>query len=340
MQDAETKSLVVAPGPRKLTVQTQDGVILEVPEGWGLLPPGDAGLTRRVKAGGPSWTVKEQKGRRAFSRGVWAPKSRIDRLQGALEAERGTSAYKAKQASAKTRRDKAQSAYVLEFTRHVEAFLNFADVHAAVAREMATAIAVHATPVGSGTVARTSRIPVAERAEAATIAWLRHQTTAYDRMHIPRVKGRRKEVRRALAKRSRELLARYRDGSVAEDSCPLLAALKQVETQNAPTTGVPKPATRPKPAARAKPAVRPAARERTAKQRRTGSNKGSAAKPDEPRQTASSETTPAIKPLPQAPVVVNEASRPVPAPGQTREQDSRMSQQARVRERLQRRRNK
>lgn len=35
----------------------------------------------------------------------------------------------------------------------------------------------HATPVGSGTVARTKRIPVEYRAEAAVIAWMRHQTT-------------------------------------------------------------------------------------------------------------------------------------------------------------------
>ena len=30
--------------------------------GWALLPPGDAGLTRRVKAAGPAWTVVERKG--------------------------------------------------------------------------------------------------------------------------------------------------------------------------------------------------------------------------------------------------------------------------------------
>ena len=39
---------------------------------------------------------------------------------------------------------------------------------------------------------------------------MRHQTTAYDSMVIPRVKGKRREVRRMLAQRSKELLARYR----------------------------------------------------------------------------------------------------------------------------------
>jgi len=41
--------------------------MLQVPDAWELLPPGDAALTRRAKAGGPSWTVQEKKGRRTFS---------------------------------------------------------------------------------------------------------------------------------------------------------------------------------------------------------------------------------------------------------------------------------
>ena len=59
---------------------------------------------------------------------------------------------------------------------------------------------------------RPRRIPVGRRAEAAVIAWMRHQTTGYDGMVIPRVKGKRREVRRMLAQRSQELLARYRRG--------------------------------------------------------------------------------------------------------------------------------
>lgn len=91
---------------------------------------------------------------------------------------------------------------------------------------LASEIAAHATPVGSGTVARTTRIPLELRAEAAAIAWLRHQTTTYDDMHIPRVKGMRREVRRMLAERSRMLLERYRRGeSVDPRHCPLRNAL-------------------------------------------------------------------------------------------------------------------
>jgi len=68
-----TEIRIVAFGPNGRSVRTVDGEIIQVPEGWELLPPGDAALTRRVKAGGPSWTVQEKKGRRTFSRGVWTP---------------------------------------------------------------------------------------------------------------------------------------------------------------------------------------------------------------------------------------------------------------------------
>jgi hypothetical protein len=55
---------------------------------------------------------------------------------------------------------------------------------------------------------------------------MRHQTTAYDEMAIPRVKGKRRETRRLLAEKSRQVLAVYRAGKpVAEADCPLQRAL-------------------------------------------------------------------------------------------------------------------
>jgi len=107
----------------------------------------------------------------------------------------------------------------------VVTFLAFHPDHADLAVRLARAVTDHATPVGSGTVARTKRIPVAQRAEAAVIAWLRHQTTAYDSMTIPRVKGKRREARRLLARRSQELLDRYRRGESVPEGCPLQKAL-------------------------------------------------------------------------------------------------------------------
>ena len=84
----------------------------------------------------------------------------------------------------------------------------------------------HAAPVGSGTVARAERIPISQWAEAAVIAWMRHQTTAYDEMKIPRIKGTRQETRRLLSEKSRQKLEAYRAGRpVAEAGCPLRRAL-------------------------------------------------------------------------------------------------------------------
>jgi hypothetical protein len=57
------------------------------------------------------------------------------------------------------------------------------------------------------------------------IAWMRHRTTGYDGMAIPRVKAERREVRRMLARRSQELLQRYRRGEAVGDECPLKRAL-------------------------------------------------------------------------------------------------------------------
>ena len=221
----------VRPGPDEHTVLTDDGAKLAVPSEWELLPPGDAGLTRRVKAGGPSWTVKEKKGRRTFSRGVWAPKDRIVAARTKLETERATPAYKNKMQQAAKRRDEKQLDYIEDFHAAVLDFLSFDSAHRNLAKQLASAVTNHATPVGSGTVARTQRIPIEKRAESAVIAWMRHQTTAYDHMKIKRVKGRRREVRRILATESRRLLTRYRNEPSPEQdtsNCPLVEGLKRV----------------------------------------------------------------------------------------------------------------
>jgi len=219
---------IVAPGPSDRTVRTADGKILHAPADWELLPPGDATLTRRVKAAGPTWTVQVKKGRKTFSRGVWAPADRIAAIRAELEAERSTDTYAKRRAAETTRRERKQTEYVEDFRGAVLAFLDFAPRNADLAKQLADAVTQHATPVGSGTVARTQRIPIEKRAESAVIAWLRHATTAYDNMKIPRVKGKRREVRRMLAERSRRLLDKYRAGSAADPICPLRQALSDI----------------------------------------------------------------------------------------------------------------
>ena len=218
---------IVRPGPHERTVIGEDGSVLRVPDAWILVPPGDAGLTRRVKAAGPTWTVQEKVGRRTFSRGIWAASEQVDRAKAALAEERADPAYAKKLEAGRARREKQQQAYVEDFRGAVLAFLDFDVRHVELARRLAEAITAHATPVGSGTVARTARIPVEQRAEAAVIAWMRHQTTAYDDMSIARIKGERRRVRRMLAERSRRVLEAYRRGlPAAPDACPLERALR------------------------------------------------------------------------------------------------------------------
>ncbi len=201
--------------------------MLTVPDDWSLLPPGDAALSRRIKQDGPTWTVIEKVGNKRFSRGIWAPTARIETLRAEREIERQDPAYQKKLAAGRARRAEEQAEYVEDFLAEVRRYLAFHPRYEPEERVMAEAIAAHATPVGSGTVARTERIPIEERAEAATIAWMRHQTTGYDHMTIARVKGERREVRRELARQSVRLLERYRSGmDIDPVHCPLQRALK------------------------------------------------------------------------------------------------------------------
>jgi len=214
-------SLILAPTPDPLRFKTPEGALLSPPSGWACLPPGDAGLTRRVKAAGPSWQVIEKKGRKAFSRGLWAPLANIEAARAAVDGERATPEYARKKASATARREREQGEYVVEFANAVIAFLRFSPQHTRLAQILAVRITEHATPVGSGTVARTERIPLEERAEAAVIAWMRHQITAYDQMKIANIKGARREVRRELAEISRKILDQHRTDGLHPAACVL-----------------------------------------------------------------------------------------------------------------------
>ena len=216
---------IFSPGPSPDTIRAANGRVLTIPAGFVLLPPGDAALTRRVKAAGEHYVVAEKKGRKTFSKGVWAPAATIEKFRAELEVERSTDVYAKRKSADARRRDQAQVEYVEDFVGAVRMFLAFHPEHGELARRLARAVADHATPVGSGTVARTKRIPIEQRAEAAVIAWMRHQTTGYDNLVIPRIKGKRREVRRMLARQSQELLACYRVEGPAPKDCPLQKAL-------------------------------------------------------------------------------------------------------------------
>ena len=221
------ESRQVRPASQPRHVLNEHGVIEAVPAHWELLPPGDAALSRRIKLDGPSLTVVEPKGRKRFSRGIWAPSDRIGALRAELRQEREDPSYQKRLDAGRRRRAAEEEAYAGDFRRAVLAFLDFHPSYCVQGESVASLVAAHSVPVGSGTVARTERIPIEDRAAAATLAWLRHQTTGYDGMKIARAKGPRREVRRMLARRSIELLSAYREGSPVDPStCPLHAALR------------------------------------------------------------------------------------------------------------------
>ncbi len=232
--DAKRNCITLAPTADPRVFVSPDGKRWSPPEGWVCLPPGDAAITRKVKLAGPCWAVLEKRGRKIFSKGLWAPRENVDRARAAIEFDRSTANYAKKRATDLARRARVQEDYVATFETEVRAFLRFSPRWADAANALARRVADHATPVGSGTVARTKRIPVGERAEAAVIAWMRHQTTAYDRLSIPRIAGKRQKVRRELAQISRALLDLHRnDASHAAKACPLCSALG-AGSQNGP----------------------------------------------------------------------------------------------------------
>src|SRR3954464_3711710 len=101
------------------------GEVLIPPSDWARLPPGDAGLTRRVKAAGPSWQVVEKRGNKTFSLGLWAPACNITQARLALEQERSTPQYARRREADTRRRAQEQQQYVGEFSLEVMQFLNF-----------------------------------------------------------------------------------------------------------------------------------------------------------------------------------------------------------------------
>lgn len=204
--------------------------IVDPPEGWIFVEAGDAGLTRRIKTESPFWRVVRKWKNRIISVGLLAPENVVRRIRMELEAERKDPDRRRKLDSARRSREKKQTAYEAEFRNAILNFLDFAPSCAEIAGRLADAVVRQAVPVGSGTVARTKRIPIEQRAEAAVVAWMRHQTTEYDDMKIPKIKGRRREVRRMLAERSRDALQVFRKGATDDPrALPLLRALKECE---------------------------------------------------------------------------------------------------------------
>jgi hypothetical protein len=227
----ESDKRIVNPGKNGNLIG-EKGEILVPPTSWTFLPAGDAGITRKVTAKGVFWRVEVKIGKRTISQGIWAPATTISQARDEVNAVRLTDEYKKKRVSDITRREKKQEQYDVAFCTAVEDYLGFHSYYKEMEKKLAKAGTVHAIPVGSGTVARTQTIPIEERAAHAVIAWMRHQTTAYDNVKIPRIKGERRAVRRGFAQESVALLSNYRQGIGITANCPLQKAIHKIQTDN------------------------------------------------------------------------------------------------------------
>ena len=124
-------------GPTANTVRSADGKIVTIPDGWILVPPGDAALSRRIKAAGDHYAVAEKKGRKVFSRGIWTLAATVERIRADLEAERSIESFAKRKESDARRRKKAQADYVEDFHGAVLSFLAFHRAQADLADRLA-----------------------------------------------------------------------------------------------------------------------------------------------------------------------------------------------------------
>lgn len=161
-------------------VWNKDYGLLFVPDGWEWLPSGDAYLTRTVKKLGPAWVLRKPNRKRRYTAtlGVYAPAGNILRAK-ALAAETRAPREKRREVSARTRA-RNEEKYRADFRRAVLDYLDFAPEHAGLAAEIADGVVDHACPVGSGTVARTRRLDLEEKARLAVNAYVRHRHTGYE----------------------------------------------------------------------------------------------------------------------------------------------------------------
>lgn len=220
----ETRTFLITKSDNRLKDKT--GKVYSVPAGWQKLPSGDASITRKLKSLGPSWTVQEKKGRKSFSHGVWAAKEHIEAAKSLVEAQRADPKHQKKLAQAKVRREEKEVVFSTDFQQEIIKFLNFDKKYQALVEQLAILVKEHAVPVGSGTVARSSSVTLDDKAALAVMAWMRHQTSAYDSTSVPRIKGARRELRRKIARQSERILAKYRSGDEVDFIlCPLYKAL-------------------------------------------------------------------------------------------------------------------
>jgi len=194
---------------------TPDHGEIELPEGWQLLPSGDAFVSRQVKAAGRYWNawLPRSRNRRHRRRlGVFAPSEAIEAAQAAAEQTAAKRATARKHGEAS--RARAEERYQAELEAAIVAYLGFADEHTELAAEIAAEASRRAAAVGSGRVGRTRTISLEQRAELAARAYIRHELTTYEDDLVDREVWDDdflyREVKRSAQAEVDHLLARHR----------------------------------------------------------------------------------------------------------------------------------
>lgn len=151
---------------------------IEIPVGWEFLAPGDAFLTRQVKLMEPYWVAKKPAKGYTRTLGIWAPNENIEAAQKLAEKTRVQ--REAKRVISQKQRERHEAKYREQFAEAVYEYLSFAPKHEGLARDIAEAVAEHATQVSSERVGRTKKLPLEEKAMLAARAYIRHDYTKYE----------------------------------------------------------------------------------------------------------------------------------------------------------------
>jgi hypothetical protein len=153
---------------------------MDLPDGWAFLPRGDAFLTRHVKKG-VHWVLKGRRNRKGGYTpvlGVYAPEAAIE---AAIAAASDTEQKRRRQRrSSIEQRVRAEERYRLEFEKACREFLHFTPEYQRLAEEIARGVSEWACQVGSGRVARTSKLAIPQKVELAVRAYIRHRDTRYE----------------------------------------------------------------------------------------------------------------------------------------------------------------
>lgn len=204
----------------------EENNIVKIPEMWEFLPAGDAGVTRNVTKAGEYIRVKQKRGRRLISKGVWAPKEAIEMAIAKMTTLRSTESYEKSKQYRAHKREKDLISYQEDFKKQIIIQLSFADIYHDIAVVLADKITQFATPIGSGTVARSSTLSLDLKAQKAINGWVRHRLTPYESLKIARVKGARANARKLMYEKGLKVFLPYQKGEEIPSNCPLKRELE------------------------------------------------------------------------------------------------------------------